>query len=109
MSSDVKYLPEALKDLRKLDGNQRLIIRKAICKVSKNPYPINKGGYGKPLGNKNNTNLSGFLKVKLRNAGLRIVYQLIEEDEIILIIVTGIREDEEVYKLANKQILKYKL
>lgn len=67
MSRDVKYLPEAL---RKLDGSQKILIQK----VCQNPLPENEGGYGKLLGNKNNTNLSGFLKVKLRGAGLRIVY-----------------------------------
>ena len=33
MSWDVKYLPEALEDLRKLDGSQKILIRKAIQKV----------------------------------------------------------------------------
>lgn len=64
MSWDVKYLPEALEDLRKLDGSQKILIRKAIQKVCQNPLPENEGGYGKLLGNKNNTNLFGFLKIK---------------------------------------------
>ena len=53
MSWNVKYLPEALEDLRKLDGTQKILIRKSIQKVCKNPLPENEGGYGKPLGNKN--------------------------------------------------------
>lgn len=109
MSWDVKYLPEALEDLRKLDGSQRIMIRKAIQKVCQNPLPETEGGYGKILGNKNNTNLSGFLKVKLRGAGLRIVYQLIRRDDDMLVIVIGAREDDEVYNIAQKRILQHHL
>lgn len=106
---DVKYLPEALEDLRKLDGSQRILIRKAIQKISQNPLPEKEGGYGKLLGNKNNTNLSGFLKVKVKGAGLRIVYQLIRCDDDVLIIVIGAREDDEVYEIAQKRIFKHDL
>ena len=109
MSWNVNYLPEALEDLRRLDGTQRILIRKAIQKVCQNPLPETEGGYGKLLGNKNNTNLSGFLKIKLRKAGLRIVYQLIRQDDDILVIVIGAREDEEVYEIANKRITKHDL
>lgn len=93
MSWNVNYLPEALEDLRRLDGSQRILIRKAIQKISQNPLPETEGGYGKLLGNKNNINLSGFLKIKLRGAGLRIVYQLIRQDDDMLVIVIGARED----------------
>lgn len=106
---NVNYLPEVLEDLRKLDGSQRILIRKAIQKICQNPLPETEGGYGKILGKKNNTNLSGFLKVKLRGAGLRIVYQLIRQDDNLLVIVVGARKDEEVYKIANRRIIKHDL
>lgn len=109
MSWNVNYLPEALEDLRRLDGSQKILIRKAIQKVCQNPLPETEGGYGKLLGNKNNTNLSGFLKVKLRGAGLRIVYQLIRQDDHMLVIVIGAREDDEVYEIASKRIARHDL
>lgn len=109
MNWEVKYLPEALEDLRKLDGSQKILVRKAIQKVCKNPLPETEGGYGKLLGNKNGSNLSGFLKIKLRGAGLRIVYQLIRQGDHMLIIVIGAREDEEVYEVARKRIGKHGL
>ena len=93
MNWEVVYLPEALDDFRSLDGSQRLLIEKAI-----------EGGYGKWLGNRSGTNLSGFLKVKLRGAGLRIVYQLLRVEDRVLIVVIGAREDSEVYDIANKRI-----
>lgn len=37
-------------------------------------------------------------------AGLHIVYTLKRENEKILIIIIGAREDEEVYELAEKRI-----
>ena len=109
MSWNVKYLPEALEDLRKLDGSQRILIRKSIQKICQNPLSEAEGGYGKYLGNKGNNHLAGFLKVKLRAAGLRIVYQIIRQDSHMLIIVIGAREDDEVYTAAQKRISKYKL
>ena len=77
MNWQVQYHPDALKDLKKLDGSQQVLVKKAIRKVSGNPLPASEGGYGKPLGNKHQNNLSGLLKVKLKGAGLRIVYSLI--------------------------------
>lgn len=107
MKWDVTYLPEALDDLRRLDGSQRILVRKAIQKAAANPLPENEGGYGKLLGNKNNRNLSGFLKIKLRGAGLRIVYKLVRLEEKMIIIVIGVREDEEAYESAYKRIQKH--
>lgn len=109
MNWDITYLPEALDDLRRLEGSQRILIRKALQKVSSNPLPETEGGYGKLLGNKNNTNLSGFLKIKLRGAGLRVVYKLIRVQNQMLIIVIGAREEAEAYEDAYKRIRKHKL
>lgn len=109
MNWRVEYLPEAVDDLRRLDGSQRLMARKAIQKVSRNPLPMDEGGYGKPLGNKGSTNLAGFLKIKLRNVGLRIVYQVIREECGMLVIVIGARSDDEVYEEAQHRIIRHEL
>ena len=45
-------------------------------------------------------NLTGLLKLKARGFGIRIVYELIEEKNRSEVIVIGMREDKEVYKLA---------
>lgn len=101
MSWDVQYLPEAERDLKELDGIQRILVRKAIKKVQQNPLPQSEGGYGKPLGHKGERDLTNLLKIKLKASGIRIVYSLIRQDEKMVIIVIGIREDEEVYDIAN--------
>ena len=103
MSWKLEYLPEAEKDLKDLDGSQR------IKKVQQNPLPVDEQGYGKPLGNHNSTSLAGLLKIKLRSAGLRVVYQLRRTESSMMVIVIGVRADEEVYELAQKRATKHGL
>lgn len=105
----VVYLPEAEKDFRQLSKTQIIHVRKAINKVSQNPLPQSEGGYGKPLGHKHGINLTGYLKIKLRNDGIRVVYRLIRTKTQMLIVVIGLREDEEVYEIAQKRTEKRKL
>ncbi|MCD8223764.1 MAG: type II toxin-antitoxin system RelE/ParE family toxin [Clostridiales bacterium] len=109
MSWTVKYLPEAVKDLRSLDGNPRKFVRKAIAKVSENLLPASEGGFGKPLGNKNGNDLTGLLKIKLRSAGIRIVYKIISQDNDMVIIVIGARADDEVYDIAKQRIKRHNI
>lgn len=103
---DVKYLPEALDDLDELDGSQRKLVLKSIEKIRKNPLSQQEGGYGKLLGKRGNTDLTGFLKIKLRASGLRLVYKVIKQKDRMLIVVIGAREDKEVYSIAEKRIKK---
>lgn len=104
MSWRVSYLPEAEEDLMKLDNSQRILIRKAIAKVSERPVSVNEGGYGKPLGKKSGTNLTNFFKIKLKASGLRIVYQLIQVEGEMRIIVIGMRADDQVYEEAQMRL-----
>ena len=103
MNWKVVFLPEAMEDFRRLDGSQKILVRKAINKVSINPLPTEEGGYGKPLGNKGGRNLTGLYKIKLLNAGIRIVYKLIRKDGEMCIVVIAARKDEEVYDLAAQR------
>lgn len=87
MTWTIRYLPEALQDLRVLDSTRRARVLKAIEKVSKNPLLSTEGGYGKPLGNRQNSRLAGYLKIKLLKDGLRVVYGLVRDKEVLTIIV----------------------
>ena len=109
MNWTLKFLPEAKKDLEGLAGNQRILVAKAIEKLRQNPVSMFEGGYGKPLGNKGGRNLTGLLKIKLKDAGLRIVYKLIQTETEMIIVVIGARSDEEVYDIASKRVLKHDL
>ena len=99
----IDFLPEAIQDMNDLDGSQRKYVIKALQKVRVNPLPQSEGGYGKPLGNKNGIDLSGLLKIKIKAAGLRIVYKLIRDDDKMLVLVIGARADNEVYEIAGKR------
>jgi mRNA interferase RelE/StbE len=59
MNWELRYIKQAEKDLEKLDNSQRIHVLKGIYKALTNPLPVNEGGYGHPLGNKRNVNLSG--------------------------------------------------
>ena len=109
MKWSVQYLPEADRDLDNLSRTQQVMVKKAIAKVQQNPLPQSEGGYGKPLGHKRGLNLTGLLTIKLRGAGIRIVYKLMKTESGILIIVVGIREDEEVYQIAHSRRTKHDL
>ena len=47
--------------------------------------------------------MTGLLKIKLRGAGLRVVYKLERIDSRMLIVVISIRDDGVVYDLAAKR------
>lgn len=40
---EVAFYPDALKDIKRLDGSQRKIVLKAIEKIRTNPLPQNEG------------------------------------------------------------------
>lgn len=100
---ELSFLPEAREDLRALDGSQRIRVVKVIAKVQSNPLPSSEGGYGKPLGNKRLSQLSGLMKVKLKSDGIRIVYKLERIEHAMRIVVIGVRSDDAVYREAQKR------
>lgn len=107
MNWDVRFLEEAQKDLKRLDHSSQIQVLKGIKKVSTNPLPVSKGGYGKPLGNKSGTNLTNLLKIKFKNIGIRVVYKIEKIDGVMTIIVISARTDEQVYKEALKRRIKH--
>ena len=109
MSWNVEFLEEAKKDLKRLDHSAQIQVVKGIQKVSENPVSVFNGGYGKPLGNKSGTNLSGLFKIKLRDLGIRVVYKTEIIGTTMKIIVISARSDEQVYKEAAKRRSKHDL
>ena len=103
MEWKIEYIKEAQRDLRNLDPYNRKLILKAIQKTALHPLP-SPDGIGKPLGNHSAAKLSGYYKIKLRDLGYRVVYGLVRENNIMKIIVISIRDDELVYKEAERRI-----
>lgn len=61
MSWKIKFDTDAKKEYSKLDGSMKKQVLAGIIKVSKAPLP-SPHDYGKPLGNKNGNDLTGFFK-----------------------------------------------
>ena len=105
----LEFLPDATEDFDRLDGSQKKRVRKAIKRSLTNPLPRSKGGYGIELGNKGGVNLTGCLEIKLRGEGLRAIYKLIHTRTEMLVIIIDVREDEQVYDVAEERITRYGL
>jgi len=104
MHCAIEYTQEAAADLEELDHSRQILVLRAIRKVSADPLPQAKGGYGKPLGNKRGRDITGLLKIKLKALGIRVVYQLKRERGAMVIVVIAVREDDAVYKMADKRL-----
>ena len=103
MTWKIEYIKEAQRDLLKLDPYNRRIILKAIEKTAERPLP-SPDGIGKPLGHHASSNLTGYYKIKLRDLGYRVVYELVREKEVMKVIVISIRDEEAVYQEAERRI-----
>lgn len=106
---NVELIPPAERDLRKFDHVQRVQVVKALEKVSADPRPMREGGYGKPLGNHNGNDLSGLMKIKIRGAGIRIIYKLVRTGMTMKVIVIGMRSDNQAYDDASRRRERYGL
>lgn len=109
MNWSIEFLTEAQDDLNKLDGSVRPQILKGIRKVSQNPLSDSSGGYGKPLGNQSGTDLSGLMKIKFKKIGIRVVYKIENDINVMKIVIISARADNQVYEEAEKRRKKYDL
>ncbi len=109
MNWSIGFLDEAKADMKRLDHSVQTQVIKGIKKVAQNPVSIYDGGYGKPLGNKNNTNLTGLFKIKYRDLGIRVVYKLEYSETMMKIIVVSARTDEQAYREAAQRREKHNM
>ncbi|MCK4090679.1 type II toxin-antitoxin system RelE family toxin [Acinetobacter radioresistens] len=93
MSYELQFVKEALKEWKQLNPSIRQLLKKKLEKVLDNPrIPKNK--------------LSGHphrYKIKLRSAGYRLVYEVIDNEIVVLVIAVGKRENNTVYDDANSR------
>mgnify|MGYP000889802539 CR=1 FL=1 len=93
------FHPDVKDDILSLDGSTKNRLKKILKKIKNAPE------LGKPLGNKGNIDLSGCLKIYFYKKKYRIVYEILEDDKVIVWSI-GKREDEIVYITAYKRILE---
>ncbi|MCI7131159.1 MAG: type II toxin-antitoxin system RelE/ParE family toxin [Lachnospiraceae bacterium] len=106
MAWEIRITDEARRDYKKIERSVQKQVLAGIVKVSKAPLP-SPNGYGKPLGNKNGNNLTGFFKIKYRGIGIRVVYTLVIDKMVMNIVVISQRDDNYCYELAAKLYDKY--
>lgn len=93
------FHPNVKNDIEFLDSSIKSHLKKILKKIKNTPE------LGKPLGNKGNIYLSGCLKIYFCKKKYRVVYEILEDDKVIVWSV-GKREDEIVYITAYKRILE---
>lgn len=79
----IRFAPEAVKEYDSLDGSVVSVVDKAIDELTDRADEV-----GKPLGNKRNQKLAGCKEIKLRDAGIRIIFKVTNEKVDVLCIVT---------------------
>lgn len=92
MKYDLAFNDEALKEWKKLNKSIKAKFEKKLSKILANPHTGPK--------NKLNSKLVECYKIKLLNDGYRLVYEVIEDQVIVLVLAVGERDGLSVYKAA---------
>ena len=93
MNYNLKFLPTALKEWKKLDYTIQMQLKKKLKERLKSPHV-------------RSSQLRGYenhYKIKLRASGYRLVYEIIDEEICVLVIAIGKRNKNKVYKQAQKR------
>jgi len=93
MNYSLEFKETALKEWRKLDSSIREQFKKRLTERLKNPLVESAILSG----------MTDYYKVKLRSAGFRLVYQVVDERLVVMVIAVGKRENDLVYRLARKR------
>ena len=94
MSYWIKFREYALKEWNRLDKVIQQQFAKKLKKCSEDPHIPAAKLRGMP----------NCYKIKLRSAGFRLVYQVIDDALIVAVVAVGKREREDVYARAGDRI-----
>ncbi|MFE8047918.1 type II toxin-antitoxin system RelE/ParE family toxin [Brenneria goodwinii] len=94
MSYKLEFEERALKEFKKLGAPVREQFTKKLKEVLQNPHVPANRLHG----------MADCYKIKLRSAGYRLVYQVIEHEIVVLVLAVGKRERSEVYKAAKDRL-----
>jgi mRNA interferase RelE/StbE len=93
MSFELGFVDEALGEWRKLDGSIREQFKRKLEERLANPRVPSAKLSGHP----------DRYKIKLRSIGYRLVYEVRDQQLLVVIIAVGKRERNAVYKAADKR------
>lgn len=95
MSYKVRFDKRALKEWERLDSSIRKVFAKHIIKRQETPHVPQAKLRGMP----------NCYKIKLKASGFRLVYEVIDNEMVIIVIAVGKREDNEVYASAKNRLV----
>lgn len=93
MSYELAFLDEALREWRKLDPVTRDQFKARLAERLQNPKVPSARLHG----------AKERYKIKLRNAGFRLVYEVRDRDLLVLVVAVGKRERNAVYRAAERR------
>ncbi|MEL0580530.1 type II toxin-antitoxin system RelE/ParE family toxin [Pectobacterium punjabense] len=94
MSYKLEFEEHALKEFKKLGAPVREQFTKKLKEVLQNPHVPANRLHG----------MADCYKIKLRSAGYRLVYQVLEHEIVVLVLAVGKRERSEVYQAAKDRL-----
>jgi len=93
MTYELAFVEAALKEWGKLDGSVREAFRRKLIERLDNPRVASARLHGHP----------DRYKIKLRDAGYRLVYEVREGELLVLVVAVGRRDRNAVYKAAGRR------
>ncbi|MHB8253246.1 MAG: type II toxin-antitoxin system RelE family toxin [Acidiferrobacter sp.] len=93
MTYELAFHPAALKEWQELDASIRTQFKKKLAERLENPHVPSAQLRGHPHR----------YKIKLRTVGYRLVYQVIEDQTLVLVLAVGKRDRSAVYHKIEKR------
>lgn len=94
MSYELEFLPSALKEWQKLDNSVKTQFKRKLKERLENPKVVKDKLRG----------YDNVYKIKLRDAGYRLAYQVKDAQITIIVLVVGKRANDEVYNLLKDRV-----
>jgi mRNA interferase RelE/StbE len=91
MSYKLRFHPLALEEWRRLDGGVREPLKKKLAERLEHPRVASAALSGMP----------DCYKIKLRNAGFRLIYRVDDDVVFVTVIAVGRRDKSQVYTAAH--------
>lgn len=93
MTYELEFHPDALKEWHALDNSVREQLKKKLAERLQEPHVLASKLSGDPRR----------YKIKLRSAGIRLVYEVQEGRLVVLVVAVGQRDRNQVYKTADRR------
>ena len=92
---ELEFHEAALKEWRRLDPSIQAQLKKQLAKRLQAPHVPSARLHGE---------LKNTYKIKLRDAGYRLVYEVIDQRLVVLVIAIGRRDHDAAYLLAARRL-----